>query len=135
MPFGYGSGPVNVYDIMSITDTAAPGHPWATQNHGYSYDKIDRLLTESATTPGNSTFAYDNLDNATTWNTPASGSLSPTFNGLNQAIDLRRIRVTATIPMATRSLATAPRPTKWDAENRLIEIDYVGTSEQERLQL
>ena len=67
-----------------ITDTAASGHPWATQSHAYTNDLIDRLLTESATTPGNSTFAYDNLDNATTWNTPASGSLSPTFNGLNQ---------------------------------------------------
>ncbi len=55
---------------MSITDTAATGHPWATQTHDYTYDLIDRLLTASATTPGNDTYGYDNLDNATTYDTP-----------------------------------------------------------------
>jgi hypothetical protein len=40
---GYGTSPVNPYDIMSITDTAATGHPFASQSHGYSYDNVDRL--------------------------------------------------------------------------------------------
>jgi RHS repeat-associated protein len=124
---GYGSSPVNVYDIISITDTAATGHPWATQSHGYTYDKIDRLLTESATTPGNSTFAYDNLDNATTWNTPASGSLSPTFNGLNQLSTFGTSTYSYDANGNTLS-GDGTKTYKWDAENRLIEIDYVGTS-------
>jgi RHS repeat-associated protein len=124
---GYGSGPTNVYDIVSITDTAATGHPWATQSHGYTYDKIDRLLTESATTPGNSTFAYDNLDNATTWNTPASGSLSPTFNGLNQLSTFGTSTYSYDANGNTLS-GDGTKTYKWDAENRLIEIDYVGTS-------
>ncbi|MBV9504499.1 MAG: hypothetical protein JO323_05785 [Acidobacteriia bacterium] len=126
---GYGSGPVNVYDIMSITDTAATGHPWATQSHGYTYDKIDRLLTESATTPGNSTFAYDNLDNATTWSTPASGSLSPTFNGLNQLSTFGTSTYSYDANGNTLS-GDGTKTYKWDAENRLIEIDYVGGSDK-----
>ena len=124
---GYGSGPTNVYDIMSITDTAATGHPWATQSRAYTYDNIDRLLTASSTTPGNDTYAYDNLDNATTYNTPASGSLSPTYNVLNQL---------STFGSNTYSYDANGNTTggdgiktyKYDAENRLIEIDYVGTS-------
>jgi RHS repeat-associated protein len=124
---GYGSGPVNVYDIMSITDTAATGHPWATQSHSYTYDLIDRLLTESVTAPGNSTFAYDNLDNATTWNTPASGSLSPTFNGLNQLATFGAATYSYDADGNTLS-GDGVKTYKWDAENRLIEIDYVGTS-------
>ncbi len=125
--FGYGSSPVNVYDIMSITDTAATGHPWSTQTHSYTNDYADRLLTETVTTPGNSTFAYDNLDNATTWNTPASGSLSPTFNGLNQLHTFGPNTYSYDADGNTLS-GDGTRTYKWDAENRLIEIDYVGTS-------
>jgi RHS repeat-associated protein len=124
---GYGSGPVNVYDIQSITDTAAAGHPWATQSHAYTNDLIDRLLTETVTTPGNSTFAYDNLDNATTWNTPASGSLSPSFNGLNQLSTFGANTYSYDADGNTRS-GDGVKAYKWDAENRLIEIDYTGTS-------
>ena len=80
---GYGSGPVNPYDVMSITDTAATGHPWATQSRAYTYDYADRLLTASSTTPGNDTYAYDALDNPTTW-TITGTTTNPTFNGFNQ---------------------------------------------------
>jgi len=82
---GNGSGPTNVYDIQSITDTAATGHPWATQTHTYTNDMIDRLLTANQTTPGNFGYGYDPLDNPTTVTTP-SGTVTPapTFNGLNQ---------------------------------------------------
>jgi RHS repeat-associated protein len=124
---GYGSGPTNVYDIQSITDTAASGHPWSTQSHSYTNDMIDRLLTETVTTPGNSTFAYDNLDNPTTFNTPASGSLSPTFNGLNQISTWGSNTYSFDADGNTLS-GDGTRTYKWDAENRLIEIDYVGTS-------
>jgi hypothetical protein len=56
---------------MSITHTAASGHPFATQTHNYTCDLIDRLLTASAATPANDTCGHDNLDNATTYNLSA----------------------------------------------------------------
>lgn len=116
----------NPYDIQSITDTAATGHPWATQSNSYTYDLIDRLLTGSATTPGNSTFAYDNLDNATTFNVPGS-STSPTYNGFNQ---IKTWGAKSYVYDANGNLASGDgvKAYKSDAENRLIEIDYVGTS-------
>ena len=118
---------INPYDVMSITDTAAAGHPWATQSRAYTYDLRDRALTASATTPGNDTYAYDNLDNATTYNTPASGSLSPTYNVLNQLSTFG----TKTYSYDANGNTTGGdgiKTYKYDAENRLIEIDYVGTS-------
>lgn len=118
---GYGATPVNPYDIMSITDTAATGHPFATQTHSYGYDLIDRLLTANQTTPGNNAYAYDNLDNATTV-TDSTGTANPTYNGFNQI---------ATWGAANYSYDTkgnllndGTRTYKWDMENRLIEIDY-----------
>jgi RHS repeat-associated protein len=116
----------NPYDIQSITDTAATGHPWATQSHNFTYDLIDRLLTANQTTPGNFTYAYDPLNNATTVTTP-SVSVNPTYNGLNQL---------ATWTPNTYSYdangnmlsGDGVKTYKWDAENRLIEIDYTGTS-------
>ncbi len=116
----------NPYDIQSITDTAATGHPWATQSHSYTYDLIDRLLTGSATTPGNSTFAYDNLDNATTFNVPSS-STSPTYNGFNQ-IKTWGTKTYAYDANGNLTSGDGVKTYKYDAENRLIEIDYVGTS-------
>jgi RHS repeat-associated protein len=125
---GYGSGPVNPYDIMSITDTAATGHPFATQTHSFSYDNSDRLLTANQTTPGNYTYAYDKLDNATTVTTP-SGTVTPapTYNANNQLATWGAN--TYSYDANGNTLSGDGRKTyKWDAENRLIEIDYVGTS-------
>jgi RHS repeat-associated protein len=125
---GYGSGPTNVYDIMSITDTAATGHPWATQSRGYTYDLIDRLLTASATTPGNDTYAYDPLDNATTVTTP-TGTVTPapTYNGLNQISTWGSNTYSFDANGNTLS-GDGTRTYKWDAQNRLVEVDYTGTS-------
>ncbi len=123
---GYGSGPVNVYDIQSITDTAASGHPWATQSHSYTNDMIDRLLTASATTPGNFAYGYDNLDNPTTVTNP-SGTTNPTFNGLNQISTWGSNTYSFDANGNTLS-GDGVKTYKWDAENRLSEIDYVGTS-------
>jgi RHS repeat-associated protein len=117
----------NPYDIMGITDTAAAGHPFATQTHGYAYDSVDRLLTATSTTPGNYSYGYDNLDNATSITDPGLGSISPTYNGFNQL---------ATFPTRTYTYDNNGNTTsdgllrnyKWDAENRLIEVDYIGTS-------
>ena len=123
---GYGSGPVNVYDIQSITDTAASGHPWATQSHAYTNDMIDRLLTASATTPGNFAYGYDNLDNPTTVTTP-SGTTNPTFTGLNQINTWGSLSYSYDANGNILS-GDGTRTYKWDAENRLVEIDYVGSS-------
>jgi RHS repeat-associated protein len=116
----------NPYDIESITDTAAAGHPWATQSHSYTYDLIDRLLTGNQTTPGNFAYGYDNLDNSTTVTTP-SGTTSPTFNGFNQISTWGSLNYSYD---ADGNLISGDgvKTYKWDAENRLIEIDYVGTS-------
>ncbi len=126
---GYGSSPVNPYDIMSITDTAATGHPFASQPHNYSYDNVDRLLTASFTspTPGSYSYGYDNLDNATSVTDPGIGSITPTYNGLNQVQTFN----TNTYSYDANGNTTTDNFTqnyKWDAENRLIEIDYIGTT-------
>jgi RHS repeat-associated protein len=123
---GYGASPVNPYDIMHITDTAATGHPWATQSHNYSYDYSDRLLGASYTTPGNFTYAYDALDNPTTWH-PPSGSISPTYNDLNQISTWGTLSYTYDAD-GNLSSGDGVKTYKWDAENRLIEIDYVGST-------
>ena len=122
---GYGTTPVNPYDIMSITDTAAGGHPYATQGHSYTYDLIDRLLTGSSTVPGNSTFAYDKLDNATTFTQPPAASVSPTYNANNQLSTWAALTYAYDNNGNTLS-GDGTKTYKWDAENRLIEIDYVG---------
>jgi RHS repeat-associated protein len=125
---GYGTSPVNPYDIQSITDTAATGHPWATQTHSYTYDLIDRLTAATQTTPGNFAYAYDPLDNATTVTTPSGTvSPSPTYNANNQLATFGANSYTYDANGNTLS-GDGTKTYKWDAENRLIEIDYVGTS-------
>jgi len=118
----------NPYDIQSITDTAASGHPWATQTHSYSYDLIDRLLTANAIAPGNFSYTYDALDNATTVTTP-SGTVTPapTYNGFNQLSTWASNSYSYDANGNTVS-GDGVKTYKWDAENRLIEIDYTGTS-------
>lgn len=120
---GYGTTPVNPYDILSVTDTAATGHPFATQSHSYGYDLIDRLLTATATTPGNNTYAYDNLDNATTV-MDATGTTTPTYNGFNQISTWGAANYT--YDTKGNLLSDATRTYKWDIENRLLEIDYAS---------
>lgn len=124
---GYGSGPVNPYDIMSITDTAATGHPFASQSHNYGYDLVDRLTSATSTTPGNYSYGYDNLDNATSVTDPAFGTITPTYNGLNQVQAFNTNTYTYDANGNTTSDGVT-KNYKWDAENRLIEIDYIGTS-------
>ena len=126
---GYTSGGVtNPYDILSIMDTAATGHPFSTQTHSYTYDDSDRLLTGNQTAPGNYTYAYDKLDNATTVATP-SGTVtpSPTYNLNNQLATWASNSYSYDSNGNTIS-GDGTKTYKWDAENRLLEIDYVGTS-------
>jgi RHS repeat-associated protein len=124
---GYLNGTTtNPYDIMSISDTAAAGHPFASQSHSYGYDSIDRLLSATATVPGNNTYVYDKLDNATTVTTP-SGTVKAQYNDLNQ-LDKWGTK-TYTYDANGNTLSGDETKTyKWDAENRLVEIDYVGSA-------
>jgi RHS repeat-associated protein len=119
-------GSNNPYDIKNITDTAAAGHPWATQARSYGYDRIDRLLTATATTPGNDTYVYDPLDNPTTVTKPA-GTVNPTYNALNQ-IKTWGAKTYAYDADGNLTSGDGAHTYQWDAENRLIEIDYVGSS-------
>jgi RHS repeat-associated protein len=118
-------GTINPYDIMGITDMAAHGHPWATQNHTYGYDLSDRLLSATATVPGNDTYVYDRLDNATTVTTPGI-TVNPTYNMLNQLATWGGDTYSYTLAGNTTS-GDGTKSYKWDAENRMVEIDYVGS--------
>jgi RHS repeat-associated protein len=63
----------------------------------------------------------------TTYNTPAGGSLSPTYNVLNQISTWGSLSY---VYDANGNLTSGDgiKTYKYDAETRLIEIDYVGTS-------
>jgi RHS repeat-associated protein len=124
---GYTSGGVtNPYDILSITDNAAAGHPFASQSHSYTYDKIDRLLTATATVPGNDAYVYDKLDNPTKVTRP-SGTVRATYNDLNQ-IDTWGAKSYSYDADGNTLSGDGKRTYKWDAENRLVEIDHVGSN-------
>jgi RHS repeat-associated protein len=120
-----GGGASSPYDIQTITDTAAATHPWISQSHGYTYDQVDRLLTATQATPGNNAFAYDRLDNATTVTNPGSGTVNPTYNAMNQIVAWAASAYAYDANGNTTS-GDGIKTYKWDAENRLIEVDYVG---------
>ena len=121
---------MNPYDIMSITDTAAATHPWATQSRAYTYDNVDRLLTASSTTPGNNSYGYDNVDNATSVTNP-SGTVTPvpTYNANNQ-LATWAANTYAYDSNGNTVSGDGTKTYKWDAENRLVEIDYVGGTDK-----
>ncbi len=118
------AGAKNPYRIGGMTDTAAATHPWVTQSHAYTYDLSDRLLTASATAPGNSTYVYDKLDNATTF-TQAGVTKNPTYNANNQMATWGALTYAYDNNGNTMS-GDGVKTYKWDAENRLKEINYVG---------
>jgi len=121
-----GSGKKNPYDIMNIQDTAAAGHPFATQYHAYGYDSIDRLLTATAATPGNSAYVYDLLDNIKDL-TNSGVTTSATYNSLNEMATFGSKSYVYGANGNTLS-GDGAHTYKWDAENRLVEIDYVGST-------
>lgn len=119
LSYAISGGGQNPYDILKITDTAAAGNPLSSRTHTYTYDLSDRLLTG---TNGTSPYVYDKLDNATTFATT-----HPTYNGFNQ------IKTWGSLTYAydangNLTSGDGVKTYKWDAENRVIEIDYVGTS-------
>jgi RHS repeat-associated protein len=124
-----GGGASSPYDIQGITDTAAGTHPWLTQTHTFGYDYADRLLTANQTTPGNNAYAYDKLDNTTTATIPGSGTVNPTYNANNQ-IATWGANTYAMDANGNTLSGDGTKTYKWDAENRLIEIDYVGGTDK-----
>jgi RHS repeat-associated protein len=120
------NGQTNPYDILSITDTAATGHPFQSQTHTYTYDQADRLLAANATMPEDFSYSYDSLDNATTVTTP-TGTTDPTYNALNQIDTWGPLDYSYDADGNLLS-GDGVHTYKWDAENRLVEIDYVGST-------
>lgn len=122
---GYGTAPVNPYTIMSITDTAATGHPYATQSHAYTYDKADRQLTGTDAANGNNTFVYDKADNATTF-TIGGTTKNPTYNAFNQVNKWDSTHTYVHDNNGNLTSGDGAKTYKYDAENRVVEINYVG---------
>jgi RHS repeat-associated protein len=119
-------GTVNPYDILSIKDIAASGNPFASQSHTYSYDAINRLLIATSTEPGDDSYSYNRVNNVTEITT-ATGTVSPTYNALNQ-IDTWGALNYDYDGNGNLLSGDGVKTYKWDAENRLVEIDYVGST-------
>jgi RHS repeat-associated protein len=131
--FGYripgGGGANNPYDILSSTAVAAPGHPFHTQNHAYGYDLSDRLLFDggpAAVSSDNHSYAYDLLDSPTTV-VNGGNIIHATYNDLNEISTWDGNNYFYDLNGNTLS-GDGTRSYKWDAENRLVEIDYVGSN-------
>lgn len=127
--FGYGTaadggGPQNPYDIMASSQTSGGNGSWASQTWANTYDNIDRLLTATGSTAGLYTYALDGPGNLTTWTATGGGSTSsPTYSNVNELTSGSH-----TYDNAGEETADSSRTYKYDAENRVIEIDYTGGS-------
>jgi len=127
--FGYGTaadggGPQNPYDIISSSQTSGGNGSWASQTWANTYDNIDRLLTATGSTAGAFTYALDGPGNLTTWTATGGGSTSsPTYSNVNELTSGSH-----TYDNAGEETADSSRTYKYDAENRVIEVDYTGGS-------
>ena len=121
-----GGGANNPYDILSLIDTPAPGHPFGGDTHTITYDLSDRLLSETFVTPmDRHAYAYDPVDNATTV-TIGANQTPATYNPLNEIKTWGPNNYFYDANGNTLS-GDGTRSYKWDVENRLIEIDYIAT--------
>lgn len=119
----------NPYDILSIADIAPQGHPFKSDRHAYSYDLEDRLLgaiMPTANSTDNHSYEYDLLDNITT-SVDGNTKTEATYNGLNEITTWGGNNY---FYDANGNLLSGDGKLtyKWDAENRLVEIDYVGST-------
>jgi YD repeat-containing protein len=102
--------------VTALGETAGA---FTSRTWSYTHDNIHRLTAASYT--GNSwSYGLDAADNLTSIGTPG-GTVTPSYNTLNQNSAL-------TYDANGSVTADATRGYKWDAENRLVEIDYTGTS-------
>jgi RHS repeat-associated protein len=124
---GYSDGTtVNPYDIMSIADKAAAGHPFSSEQRAYTYDEVDRVLSATATKLGNYSYVYDPLDNAKEITEP-HGTVRASYNEVNE-IALWNENDYQYDGNGNTLSGDGKRTYKWDAENRLVEIDYAHSS-------
>jgi YD repeat-containing protein len=122
-----GGGAINPYDIMSLTDSPAASHPFGIDAHNITYDLIDRVLSESFVTPMDQhAYAYDLVDNATTI-TIGGNQTHATYNQLNEISTWGGNNYFYDANGNTLT-GDGTRSYKWDAENRLVEIDYAGSN-------
>ena len=136
----YGYQPLNGdFRLQSITH-ALPGNTPVGQ-HTYGYDAHDRLtswsIQDGALPAVSFTAAYDNADRLTSFASTgrnfsysydaADNRLTETINGVTATAahnSLNEITsINAAAPPAARAYA-------WDAENRLVAIDYTGTNQR-----
>jgi RHS repeat-associated protein len=122
-----GGGANNPYDVMSITESPAPGHPFGGDTHTYTYDLSDRLLSATFAPPiNNHAYGYDLVDNTTSV-TIGANQTQATYNQLNEISTWGGNNYFYDANGNTLS-GDGTRSYKWDAENRLVEIDYVGSN-------
>jgi RHS repeat-associated protein len=117
----------NQVRISAVADTASTAASYAARSWSYGYDDADRVTSAGSSSPSLSyTYAYDKLDSFTSFtNTAASSTLSPSTNALNQQSGFGG---TFTYDDEGNLTAEPSRTYKWDAENRLVEINFVGIS-------
>jgi RHS repeat-associated protein len=117
-----------VGDLTQWVQAVTTGGTTTTNTMNLGYDLADQLLTASGSVPR--TYTYDNAANQTSVNNGTT-TTTATPNDLNQITALSG-GTTATLQYGSNgNLSTTNNtyPTySWDAENRLIEIQYSLTS-------
>lgn len=117
-----GGGPQNPYDIMASTQGAGGNGSWPSQSWAYAYDNLDRLTKATGSTVGAYSYGLDGPGNLTTWTpTGAEATSSPTYNSLNELTSYA-------YDGDGEETADGTRTYKYDAENRVVEIDRTGTT-------
>ncbi len=124
-----GGGADNPYDIQGLSAVSpSPLHPFPPLTYAYGYDLSNRLLlatTPALESPNNYLYAYDLLDNATTI-INGQNHTQATYNDLNEISTWAGNNYFYDLngnPLSGDGTHTY----KWDAENRLVEIDDVGS--------
>lgn len=127
-----GGGANNPYDIQGLSAvSSSPLHPLSPLIYKFGYDLSDRLLvatTPSLQSPYNYQYAYDLLDNATSI-TDGQNHTQATYNNLNEISTWGSNNYFYDLNGNTQS-GDGTHTYKWDAENRLVEIDYVGSNQK-----
>jgi len=125
-----GGGTKDPYDIQGLAAIpASPAYPFPSLTYAYSYDLSDRLLLATASSPGspyNHEYVYNVVDDATTV-IDGQNQTHASYNSLNEIRSWGGNNYFYDLNGNTQS-GDGTRSYKWDAENRLVEIDYVGSN-------
>jgi len=127
-----GGGANNPYEVQGLNAIASsPLHPFSPLRYVYGYDFSDRLLfatLPSLQSPYNYRYRYDLLDNATSV-TDGQNQTQATYNGLNEISTWGSNNYFYDLDGNLLS-GDGTHTYKWDAENQLVEIDYVGSNQK-----